>query len=87
MQIHLQKPGTADGVLDYTELTVWRAGVRALKSDSGRLREAGCMAGSDVICRIREERIELNIVVRSIKTWMIKNVERLHPEAQLESFR
>ena len=81
VQIHLQKPRAADGVLDSAELAVWRACVCALNTDSGGLRETGSMVGSDVIRRIGEERIKFNVVVGGIKTRMIKNVECLHPEA------
>ena len=82
MQCHLQESRAAESVLDYAELTGRRARIRALDPDSRGLCVAGCVACTDVIRRIAEERVEPHVVIRRIEAWVIEHVESLHIEAK-----
>ena len=87
MHRHLQEAGAADGVLDEPELTVWRANI-SVRRRAILLRgiQRGIRKWCGIRRRIVEERVELDVVIRSIKTGVVENVESLDVELQPETF-
>ena len=83
VQRHLQESRTADGVLNEPKLTVWRAGISALRADSGIHRHARIFP--HVIRRIPEPRIECNVIIRRIEAGVVKDVKGLHIKTEFEA--
>ena len=69
MQRHLNKAGTADGVLQSAEVARRRANISAGARDARR------EAGKTIYRRVREEGIEIDIVAWDIEARVIEDIE------------
>src|ERR1700732_2684154 len=69
MQRHLNKAGTADGVLQFTQVARRRANISAGAGDARR------EARKTVYRRVREEGIEIDIVAGDVEARVIEDVE------------
>src|SRR5579871_126467 len=69
MQRHLNKPRTADGVLQYAEISGWRTGI------CSRRRIACIVATESVDRRILVVGVEINVVAGNIEAGMVEDIE------------